>query len=181
MTVPMAVRMRYAHFLASREQREVRSLTPMLATWKHITRTQSVLDDIARGHMIVFKDGILPPYTGIRPTRPELFGVLRARTLDEELASLLAKRSVEVVPQHLSHEGFYSHHFLVRKREGGHRPFLNLKPFNRCVERVKFRMLRTPILLSIMRKNDWMVSVDLRDAFQHVPIAECHRKWFRSS
>ena len=96
MTVPMAVRMRYAHFLASREQREVRSLTPMLATWKHITRTQSVLDDIARGHMIVFKDGILPPYTGIRPTRPELFGVEQARTLDEELASLLAKRSVEV-------------------------------------------------------------------------------------
>ena len=130
MTVPMAVRVRYAHFLASREQREVRSLTPMLAAWKHITRTQSVLDDIARGHMIVYKDGILPPYTGIRPTRPETFGVERARILDEELASLLAKGSVEVVPQHLAHEGYYSHYFLVRKKDGGYGPILNLKPFN---------------------------------------------------
>ena len=96
MTDLMAVRMRFAHFLASREQKVVCSLTPMLAAWKHVTETKSVLNDIARGHMVVFKDGILPPYTGIRPTRPELFGVLRARTLDEELASLLAKRSVEV-------------------------------------------------------------------------------------
>ena len=111
----MAVRMRFARFLASREQRVVCSLTPMLAAWKQITETKSVLNDIARGHMVIFKDGILPPYTGIRPTRPETFGVKQARILDEELASLLAKGSVEVVPQHLSHEGFYSHHFLVRK------------------------------------------------------------------
>ena len=115
MSEHMAARMRYARFLASRAQRVVGSLTPMLAAWKQITTTSSVLNDIARGHMIIFKDGILPPYTGIRPTRPESFGVEQARILDEELASLLAKGSVEVVPQHLSHEGFYSHHFLVRK------------------------------------------------------------------
>ena len=88
---------------------------------------------------------------------------------------------MEVVPQHLAHEGYYSQYFLVRKKDEGYRPILNLKPFNKYVEKVKFRMLRTPILLSVVRKNDWMVSVDLRDAFQHVPIAECHRKWFRSS
>ena len=128
--------MRYAHFLASREQRMVGSLTPMLAAWKQITETSSVLNDIARGHMIIFKDGILPPYTGIRPTLPESFGAERAAFLDEELASLLAKGSVEVVPQHLAHEGYYSHYFLVRKKDGGYRPILNLKPFNKYVEKV---------------------------------------------
>ena len=51
----MAVRMRYARFLASRAQRMVCSLNPMLAAWKQITGTSSVLTDIARGHVIIFK------------------------------------------------------------------------------------------------------------------------------
>ena len=69
----------------------------------------------------------------------------------------------------------------VTKKDGDFRPILNLKPFNKYVEKVRFKMLRTPVLLSVVKQNDWLVSVDLKDAFQHIPIAVCHRKFFRFS
>ena len=178
---PLTLRNQYAHFLASKVQREVCSLSTMLERWKQLVNTQSVLNDIARGHMIVFKDGILPPRTGIIATRPESFGPVKALLLDKELASLLAKGSVEFVPADEAWDGYYSHYFLVTKKGGEYRPILNLKPFNKYVEKVRFRMIRTPVLLSVVKQGDWLVSVDLKDAFQHIPIAVCHRKFFRFS
>ena len=54
MSEHIAARTRYARFLASRDQRVVGSLTPMLVAWKQITTTSLVLTDIARGHVIIF-------------------------------------------------------------------------------------------------------------------------------
>ena len=107
--------------------------------------------------MIVFKDGILPPRTGIVVTRPEQFGREKAIFLDMELESLLAKGSVELVPRDEAWDRYYSHYFLVTKKGGGFRPILNLKPFNKYVEKVRFKMLRTPVLLSVMKQDDWLV------------------------
>merc|ERR1711895_94879 len=114
-----------------------------------------------KGHEIVFKDGILPPYTGMLSTAP--FGLLATQTLDAELTVLLAKGAVEVVHPSVAESGFYSQYFLVPKKDGGFRPILNLKPFNKFVERSRFRMLRTPVLLAMVRQTDWLSSVDLRN------------------
>ena len=78
-----------------------------------------------------------------------------------KLDSLLAKGSVELVPRDTAQAGYYSHYFLVLKKDRGFRPILNLNHLSRCAEGVDFRMLRTPILLSFKRKSDWLVSVDL--------------------
>ena len=78
-----------------------------------------------------------------------------------KLDSLLAKGSVELVPRDTAQDGYYSHYFLVPKKDGGFRPILNLNHLSKCAEGVDFRMLHTPILLSFKRKSDWLVSVDL--------------------
>ena len=169
----------HARYLASKRQLDVAPLSSRLDVWKHPDLSKLTILDILAGHEIVFKEGKLPPYTGLVSTEP--FGHLETQTLNAELESLLAKGAVEVVPPFLAESGFYSQYFLVPKKDGGFRPILNLKPFNKFVEKAanKFRLLRTPVLLAMVKQSDWLASVDLKDAFQHVPVAERHRKFFR--
>ncbi len=48
----------------------------------------------------------------------------------EELPSLLLKGAIEVVSQSDLEQGFFSHYFLVPKRDGGLRPILDLRHLN---------------------------------------------------
>ena len=92
---------------------------------------------------------------------------------------MLSKGVVTRIADHLKHKGFYSHYFLVPKRDGGSRPILNLKPFNKYVRKYKFRLIKTGTLLSMVRRSDFMTSIDLKDAFFHCPVSDRHRKYLR--
>ncbi|KAJ8001218.1 hypothetical protein DPEC_G00192050 [Dallia pectoralis] len=74
--------------------------------------------------------------------------------------------------------GCYSPYFLVPKKRGEMRLILYLRIFNKCVAKRPFRMLTRKRLLS---QFSWAitVSIDLKDAYFHVPIAVRHRKFFR--
>ena len=74
----------------------------------------------------------LPQKTGKRVTR------LRDGLLDmsEEVSKLLEKCAVKPVPPGQEGKGFYSTYFTVPKKDGGKRPILNLKPFNRHADMV---------------------------------------------
>ena len=90
--------------------------------------------------------------------------------LAAEVARLLVKGAITVVPPHESHLGFYSRYFLVSKKSGEKRPILDLRVFNRFVAARKFRMLTVGALLRCVREGDWFTSLDLKDAYFHVPI-----------
>lgn len=72
--------------------------------------------------------------------------------------------------------------FCVPKHDGGWRPCLNLKPLNRFISAPSFQLDGIPALRQVLRPGDWMVSLDLRDAYWHVPLARKHRHltqfWF---
>ena len=171
--------MRFAHYLSTKEQQEVGLLTSMVNRWKQLGLSTMAVTDILEGHQIVFRDGIAPPFTGQVST--QLQSDVETRALTKELEDLLAKGVVEIVPPHLADEGYYSPYFLVQKKCGAKRPILNLKAFNEFVatETNKFKMLKVTTLLAMVQPGDWLSSIDLKDAFQHIPVAECHRKYFR--
>ena len=98
------------------------------------------------------------------------------QALRQELDDMLAKGAVMRVPTYLAQEGYYSRYFLVPKRDGGKRPILNLKPFNKFVRKYKSRLIGTRTLLSMVRRGDWFTSMDLKDAFFHCPRVVRHRK-----
>ena len=95
-----------------------------------------------------------------------------SRTLAAEVARLLEKGAITVVPPHESHRGFYSRYFLVSKKSGEMRPILDLRVFNRFVAARKFRMLTIRALLRCVREGHWSTSLDLKDAYFHVPVRQ---------
>ena len=95
-----------------------------------------------------------------------------------EISSLLMKGAIRVVPSEQSQCSFYSRYFLVPKKGGtGLRPILNLRALNRHLRSYKFRILTHAALLRFVRPGDWFTSVDLKDAYFHIPIYAPHRKF----
>ncbi|XP_064120156.1 uncharacterized protein LOC135224760 [Macrobrachium nipponense] len=98
--------------------------------------------------------------------------------LKEQIELMLLKKAIEPVsPQ--ENPGFYNRLFLVPKSSGGWRPVLDISALNAFVVKTKFTMETTQSVLSALRPGDWMVSLDLQDAYFHVPIHPSSRKYLR--
>ena len=88
----------------------------------------------------------------------------------EAVTSLLAKMAVRRVVDYQTSPGYYSPYFLATKKDGSLRPILNLKIFNQYLVKEKFRMETLKSILSTLEKGDWLISLDLKDAYLHIPI-----------
>ena len=75
--------------------------------------------------------------------------------------------------------GFYSTYFLVPKKTGDLRPILNLKPINGQIRRPSFKMETVASVMKALKVGDWMTSLDLKDAYFHIPIHPGHRQYLR--
>lgn len=69
--------------------------------------------------------------------------------------------------------------FCVSKRGGGWRPCLNLRPLNEHVVAPKFTLRGIGELRQTLQAGDHMVSLDLRNAYWHVPLRPADRKLFQ--
>ena len=58
-------------------------------------------------------------------------------------------------------------------------PSVNLRQLNSFVETPKFKMEGLALLRSILRENDYMMKLDLKDAYFSIPIAVEHRRYLR--
>ncbi|KAK7898748.1 hypothetical protein WMY93_019601 [Mugilogobius chulae] len=103
----------------------------------------------------------------------------KALALDQELSALLAKGAIEEVDPLLQPRGYYSRYFLVPKKTGGYRPILDLRGLNRYMKVLRFHMLTVSDVLRTISEGDWVTSIDLKDAYFHVPIYPHHRKFLR--
>ncbi|XP_067659472.1 uncharacterized protein [Haliotis asinina] len=121
-----------------------------------------------------------PCFSGIRDT-PVPFSRERAEVLRAEVQSLLDKAAIEMVPKGQQEDGFYSTYFLVTKKDGGFRPILNLKGLNKFIEVPSFRMETLRSVISSVETGDWLTSIDLKDAYLHVPIHSEFKKYLRFS
>ena len=93
----------------------------------------------------------------------------------QELEQKSAIRKVNSRP-----DQFISQIILVPKKDGLQQPVVNLKPLNRLMARRKFKMESARTLMDLVRRTDWLVLIDLKDAYLPVPIEQGDRKylWF---
>ncbi len=137
--------------------------------------SQWVLQTVEKGYRIQF--AFPPPrFSGVTPT---LVGPEQALVMEQEVKALLRKEAIEVVPPHERESRFYSRYFIVPKKDGGLRPIIDLRQLNHSVSQLKFKMLTLRQVVSQIRSKDWFVTIDLKDAYFHVSIHPCHKKFLR--
>lgn len=144
--------------------------------WEALNSDQWVISTLFEGYNIQFK--CRPPkFNGVRKT--VVSDPVRSAALRKEILELLEKGAIEKVHSSNQFRGFYSIYFLVPKKDGGFRPILDLRRLNLYLKELRFRMLRTVDVLQAIAQGDWFTSVDLKDAYFHVPVAPRHRQFLR--
>lgn len=94
----------------------------------------------------------------------------KAHVLREEIATILRKEAIHVVPRTEAQEGFYSRYFLVPKKGGGLRTILDLRALYSYFRCYNFKMMTPRALLHSVHQNDWFTSIDLKDAYFQIHI-----------
>ena len=139
--------------------------------WAEITNNKWVLSLVRKGYRIPFLE---------RPNlspNPIFFQQPLSQHLEEEVASLLSKGAVEeIIPEC---PGYYSRIFLVPKKNGKLRLIKDLSVLNYFVYTQTFKMETQRKVKDAVQLNDWAFSLDLTDAYLHIPIHHRSRKYLR--
>ena len=109
---------------------------------------------------------------------PSYSSSIKGLALSAAVADLRAKRAIEPAPPS---PGFYSRLFVTPKVTGGCRPVIDFSRLNRSVRVSHFHMETQPLVLQSLRPGDWMVSLDLRDAYLQVPVhpeSRCYLRFY---
>ena len=101
---------------------------------------------------------------------------IRGVALNQELQTLLRKGAIEPAPQS---PGFYSRLFLVKKASESWRPIIDLWTLNGFITSSRFHMETPRSVLNSIRPGDWMISLDLQDAYLQVPVHHDSHRYLR--
>ena len=110
-------------------------------------------------------------------TRPSLFPAASKSAAGRRIASLLSKGAVEEII--LECPGYYSRIFLVPKKNGKLRLIIDLSVLNHFVDTQTFKMETQRKVKDAVQLNNWVFSLDLTDAYLHIPIHYRSRKYLR--
>lgn len=139
-------------------------------TWQSMEAPIHILK-IIQGYRIPFVEK--PPLRCMYKNRNRL---ITTPALESEINQMLEESVIEKAP---SNPGFLSIMFPVKKSDGSQRPVLNLKALNLYLRPKKFRLINVQKVPHFLQTNDFMMKLDLHQAYFHIPILESHRRFLR--
>lgn len=142
------------------------------SNWTRLTGDTDILQYV-RGCCIDFSS---EPHKPLQ-TRSVHYPADRCVILDAEVEKLYNKKVIEKVDN--CSEGFFSTIFTRPKKDGSYRLILNLKNLNQCVDTWHFKMETVKTATSLITPNCWFASIDLKDAYYSVSIADSDRKYLK--
>ena len=144
--------------------------------WQANNRSSNVLNIITNGYVLPF----LSKPNLVR--FPLIISEYKALPKDQALAdciqSLLSKNAIERV-ENVKPLGFYSRLFLVPKPHQRWRPVIDLSRLNTFLHVEKFKMETPESIRTSLIPGEWVASIDLSDAYLHIPIHPHSRKYLR--
>ena len=99
----------------------------------------------------------------------------KQQALLDLVGDLHRKRCIEVMSP--GERGFFSRVFLVPKKSGGWRLVIDLSQLNKSLAPVTFQMDTLVKVKEVLRPGMWATSIDLSDAYHHIPIHPESRRY----
>jgi ribonuclease HI len=150
-------------------------LSKFVNFWQNQVKESWVNKIVSEGYSLEFVRR--PSFVAVKETK--VSKLEHVKVIQHEVAELLRKQAIELVPVAQEKAGFYSTFFVVPKKSGELRPILNLRHLNRFLAKKHFKMETLQAIIKAVQPNDWMVSLDLKDAYLHIPIQYDSRKYLR--
>ena len=143
--------------------------------WKSMGATDWIVQILREGYRIQF---LTKPTLTSRPLIDSFSkNQIKNKVLLSEIQKMLDKRAIEEVVS--PGPGYYSRLFVVPKPNGKWRPIIDLKRLNRMTVIPKFKMETVQSVMSSLTKGNFAFSIDLSDAYFHIPIHPRSRKYLR--
>ena len=120
----------------------------------------------------------IPATTSAHPSKHRFPDQEQPTGSSQAVDALLMKGSIEQVTN-VKSLGFYSGLFLVPKKTGDLCPIIDLSTLNRLMVAPHFKMETQGSVRSAIRSQEWTVSIDIRDAYLHVPMHQSVCKYLR--
>lgn len=142
------------------------------ANWERITNDPWILEAVSGYHL----EFLSPPHQRRWPDQ-HVLDRERSEALEREIEALIQKMAV--IEVHRLEGSFVSPMFPVQKGDGSWRPIIDLRELNQFITPHHFKMEGIRTLKGLIRRNDWMVKMDMKDAYLAVPIHPPHRRYLR--
>ena len=141
-----------------------------IKAWQHITKDPEILSCVS-GVKVELNS---PPCISHRHRK---FSASEEHILNTEIQKLMKKEVLEIARPEKGQ--VISPTSLTPKPDGSYRMILNLKKFNEHVTYHHFKMETLHTITSLIERNCFMASLDIKDAHYSVEVASEHRKHFR--
>ena len=140
--------------------------------WALLTQDPWVLQTV-QGFQLPF---LGQPVQSSAPQQLQL-SLMQQSLISTEIQAMLEKQAISLVQP--DQRGFVSQIFLVPKKDGGHRPVVNLKALNRFIVEEHFKMEGFHMVKDLVKPGDWLAKLDLKDAYFLVPVDPSHQKYLQ--
>ena len=140
--------------------------------WETLTQDPNVLS-LVKGYEIP----LLSKPRQQKPPQDVQMNLAQRLLVDKEVDNMLKKGAILKVSH--SEGEFLSNLFLVEKKDGGHRPVINLKNLNSFIPYQHFKMEGLHYLKYQSQEGDYMCKLDLKDAYFCVPLSQTSRRFVR--
>ena len=148
-------------------------LTNFVQQWQNLLGDCRASRTLGNGVQLEWES--LPPLT----RTPISFSTRNTpKDLQTAVDKLLSKGAIEPVFRPET-KGFFSRLFLVPKKTGDLRPVIDLSRLNDHLVIPRFKMETQASVRASIKENEWTVSIDIQDAYLHVPMARSVRKYLR--
>ena len=139
--------------------------------WKTLTNDCRMLKMIG-GCVIEFKN---EPIQSRRPPGYKFSDDKKAKNIDKEIDKMINKGIIEEI--NISDAAYISNIFTRPKSDGSLRVILHLTNLNENVEYKYFKMDNLQTAINLMTPGCWFASIDWKDAYYSVPMAQDQRKF----
>ena len=144
--------------------------------WQTNKCSSNVLNIITNGYVLPFLSK--PNLVRFPLILSEYKTLQKGQALADCIQSLLSKNAIERV-ENVKSLGFYSHLFLVPRPHQRWRPVIDLSRLNTFLYVEKFKMETPESIRTSLVLGEWVSSIDLSDAYLHIPIHPNSRKYPR--